>query len=124
MRQRSFRYTTKAVSQIKEFARQRMDVIRIADKMGCRPATIEKICRKHSITLVSIVDGQPPVGSYEVGRGISRIRFAMVDVPIARDALDVIALEAARRGTKPQLLIGRLAEVVAEDNLFAAVFDR
>jgi hypothetical protein len=118
-RKRSFRYTAKAVAQIREFARRRMDAVRIADKMKCRAATVENICRKHSIPLVTLPDGAPPV-SVQPGK---RVRYAMVDVPIARDLLEKILAEANRRGTKPQHLIGRLAEVVARDDLFSAVFD-
>jgi len=122
-RKRSFRYTTKSVAQIREYARRRMDAVRIADKMHCRVSTVEAICAKHQIALVAIADGAPPVGVHTIDGKATRVRYAVVNVTIARDLLAKIIDEAARRGTKPQSLIGRLAEVVARDNLFSAVFD-
>lgn len=122
-RKRSFRYTLAAVAQIQVYARQRMDAVRIADKMGCRVSTIWKICEKHAITLVTIPDGAPMIGAHG-GEGVAKVRYAMIEVPVARDMLELIVAEAARRGTRPQHLIGRLAEVVARDDLFKAVFDK
>lgn len=113
-----FRFTPQTLKTIREHAANRMNGERIALYLGCDVGTVERICRQHGISLVSISDGAPPVTV------AGRENSVPVQCAIEAGAMDKLRVEAARRGVRVQVLVARMAEVVAKDNLFAAVFDK
>jgi hypothetical protein len=120
---RSFRYTPLTVNVIRRHAQARRGAAAIATLMNCSQATIEGICLKHDIELVTIADGAAPLSPYKATDG-GRPRFVMIDVPLGFEALELIRIEAARRGVRPATLIARVSEIVARDGLYAAVLDQ
>jgi hypothetical protein len=120
---RSFRFTPLTLTVIRRHADARRAAAAIAKLLGCSQNTVENICREHSIELVTISDGAPPLSQYRSADG-AKPRFVMIDVPVGVEALELIRLEAARRGVRPATLIARLSEIVARDGLYAAVLDQ
>jgi hypothetical protein len=118
----SFRFTPRVLNLIRRHAELRRSGATIAKDLNCSEATIETICRQHGIELVGIPDGAPPLSRYRAPDG--RPSFVTVDVAIGTNAMELIRREAARRGVKATTLIARVAEIVAADQLFAAVLDR
>ena len=120
---RSFRFTPLTLNIIRRHAGMRRDASTIAGMLNCSAGTIESICLKHGIELVTIPDGAPPLSPYRSADG-NHPQFRTVEVPIGREALELIQREAARRGVKAATLIARVSEIVATDSLFCAVLDR
>jgi len=118
-----FRFTPLALNRIRQHAYNRRDAATIARLMNCSPNTIENICRQHGIDLVTISDGAPPLSPYRTSDG-SRVICAPLEIHVGAEAMEMIRKEAARRGVKPQTLIARVSEIVAMDNIFAAVLDK
>lgn len=131
---RSFRYTILTVNLIRRYASARHSVASIARLVGCEPSTVETICRKHDIDLLG--GAVPPVApSHDLppaclldpmlnpGRRRARNNLTGIKLEIASGALCVIEREAARRGTTPAILIARMSELIARDDIFAAVLD-
>jgi hypothetical protein len=120
---RSFRFTPLTLNVIRRHAAARRDAASIAKLMNCDQSTVENICNKHGIVLVTMPGAAPPLSPYKSSGG-GRPNFVMVDVPMGHEALELIRREAARRGVKPATLIARVAEIVAMDSIFAAVLDK
>jgi len=120
---RAFSLTPDALRDIRRHAADRHSAAAIARVMFCSAGTIENVCRKHGIELVSIPDGLPPVKRHRSGN-CRAVRFASVQVSIANEALEEITREARRRGLRPETLIARVVEIVSLDGLFSAVVDK
>lgn len=118
-----FRFTPLTLNLIRRHADQRKDAATIAGMLNCSQGTIENICGKHGIELVTAPDCAPPLSPYRAPDA-ERARFRTIEVPIAAEALDLIQREAARRGVKASRLVARVCEVVATDSLFKAVLDQ
>lgn len=120
---RSFRFTPLTLNIIRRHAGMRRNASTIAGMLNCSPSTVEMICRQHGIEMVTIEDGAPPLTPYRAPSGV-RALCRTVEVHVAVEALELIQREAVRRGVKPATLIARVAEIVAQDSLFAAVLDK
>lgn len=120
---RSFRFTPLTLTVIRRHAVARRDAATIAALMNCSQSTIDNICREHGIQLIAVSDGAPPLSPYRSADG-GRPRFVTIDVPVGVEALELIRIEAARRGVRPSTLIARVSEIVARDGLYAAVLDQ
>lgn len=131
---KSFRYTILTVNLIRRHARGGLSASSIARLMECQVSTIEMICRKHEIEFAcqpeaaSLVPepavGAPPVHPMlDPVRRRARNNLTGMRLEIGGGALTVIEREAARRGTTASILVARMAELIAQDNIFAAVLD-
>ena len=120
---RSFRFTPLTLNVIRRYAADRRDAAAIAKLVNCDQATIEHICNKHGVELVTIPDGAPPLSPYRSADG-SRSQFVTIEVPVGNEAFELIRREATRRGVKPATLIARICEIVATDGLYSAVLDK
>lgn len=120
---RSFRFTPLTLNIIRRQAERRRSAATIAADLNCSPGTVEMICKQHSIELVDIPDGAPPLSPYRPLAG-GRPQYRPIEISIGVEAFDLIQREAARRGVKAATLIARLSEIVAADALFGAVLDK
>jgi hypothetical protein len=117
-----FRLTPGSLAAIRRYADGRRSAETIARLMNCAAGTIENICRDHGIELVAISDGAPAPKAYRTRDG-RRYSCVTLEVAVADEPMETIRREAVRRGVKPATLVARLAEIVATEDLFSAVFD-
>lgn len=132
---KTFRYTILTVNLIRRHAKARHSIASIARLMDCLPSTIETICKKHGIEIGAGDAPSPSIAPHaapdvpfvhpllDPARRRARNNLTGIKLEIANGALGVIEREAARRGTTPSVLIARMAELIAQDGMFAAVLD-
>lgn len=119
----AFRFTPRVLRRVRHLAKIGLGGRAIARRIGCEYGTLRNTCSAQRITLrpEPAGDGAGTPGHVALLRRSGTLD--LLEVPVGRLIADAYRREAARFGVAAEILMARVLEVAASDNLIDAIID-
>jgi hypothetical protein len=118
-----FRFTPRVLRRIRHLARIGIGGRAIARRLGCEYGSLRNFCSGQGVSLK--VD--PVVIEKAKAAPIAVLRRSgtldLLEVPVGRKIVDTYRREALRYGVAAEVLMSRILELAAVDNMIAAIID-